>query len=89
MIFSSNAASEWFRALLGKARLVGLAVLFAGLGGCAISMPIPGLMEKETTGSIAAKPGANSTDKPVTAAATAAEAPVARTALGNPEAVDN
>jgi hypothetical protein len=77
MIVRSDVSSEWFRVPLGGARLAGLAVLLAGLGGCAISMPMPGLMDKETTGAIAAKAAAASTDapaKPVASAAMRAEA---------------
>ncbi len=93
MIFRSDASSDWFRAHVGQARWLGLAVLLAGLGGCAISMPIPGLMDKTTTGSIAAKPAEKSTDspgaKPVASAAMRAEAPAGQAALASPEAAEN
>jgi hypothetical protein len=93
MIFRSDASSDRFRAHVGKARVLGLAVLIAGLGGCAISMPIPGLMDKESTGSIAPKPAgiaANSpTAKPVAPAAMRAEAPAGQAALAGPEAAEN
>ena len=92
MIFRSEASRDWFRSHLGKARALGLAVLLAGLAGCAISMPIPGLMDKTPTGSIAAKPAENSTDslgaKPV-ASAMRADAPAGQAALAAPEAAEN
>ena len=72
MIIRSGASSEWFRRL-------GLALIVASLGGCAVSMPIPGLMDKEPTGSIAPKAAA----KPDPAA------PIAPAALVKGEAEDN
>ena len=71
MIIRSGVPSEWFRC-------IGLALIVASLGGCAVSMPIPGLMDKETTGSIAPKAA-----KPDPAA------PIAPAALVKPEAEDN
>ena len=72
MVIRSGASSEWFRRL-------GVALIVASVGGCAVSMPIPGLMDKETTGSISPKAAA----KPDPAA------PIAPAALVKPDAEDN
>ena len=68
MIIRSGAPSEWFRGL-------GVALIVASLGGCAVSMPIPGLMDKESTGSISPKAAAKPDPAP----------PIAPAALVKPE----
>jgi hypothetical protein len=59
ILLRSDASSEWLRASFRYARLAALAAAFAGLAGCAVSMPMPGLIDKTATGSIPAKPAAN------------------------------
>jgi hypothetical protein len=92
MIFRFDVSSDWFRAPLGKARWLGLALLLAALGGCAISMPIPGLIDKETTGAIAPKPAKTSADSPAPkplAAAMRADASAGPAAPAGPDDAEN
>jgi hypothetical protein len=85
MIVCSSASSEWFRVRGKIARVIGFAAVVAGLSGCAVSMPLPGLMDKNPSGSI--PPDAAAISDP--SASMRAEAPLPQAGSAKPGAPAN